>query len=431
MRVLLLGAYGFIGSAIARELVSRGHEVTGLGRDLNYGKAIHPQLRWVGADLSQMTAASDWLDLLSVADVVINASGLLQSGDGGLVEAVQLHSIKALTEACESSRINLFVQVSAAGADASASSDFMATKAQADELLARSSVSYRIIRPGLVIGSNAFGGTELIRAAAALPMRLELPFKPIQCVALSDVVLAVVEAMEATDLPDGIFDLVEREERSLESIILEHRHWLGLTAPRRSVKVPLALFSLGSRLSDWLGYLGWRSPLRRNGLLALQAGVHGTAEHAVALLGREAIPLEQALASRPSGKQDRLHSRLLCALPIMLASLFVMWAASGIATLLQLDEATSILLPSGIGDRMARVMAIGGGWLDILLAAALLWRRTVRPALVAMVGLTLGVYLIGGTLLVPSLWADPLAPFAKALPATMLALVAYWMLEKR
>jgi hypothetical protein len=33
--------------------------------------------------------------------------------------------------------------------------------------------------------------------------------------------------------------------------------------------------------------------------------------------------------------------------------------------------------------------------------------------------------------LLPDLWLDPLAPFAKALPATMLALVAYWLLERR
>jgi hypothetical protein len=48
-----------------------------------------------------------------------------------------------------------------------------------------------------------------------------------------------------------------------------------------------------------------------------------------------------------------------------------------------------------------------------------------------MVALTVFVYLIGGTVLLPELWLNPLAPLAKALPATMLALVAYWLVEKR
>ena len=86
---------------------------------------------------------------------------------------------------------------------------------------------------------------------------------------------------------------------------------------------------------------------------------------------------------------------------------------------------------SGIGNAAARMISIGGGCIDIVLAAVLLWRRTVRTALLAMILLTIFVYLVGGTVLVPSLWVDPLAPLAKALPATMLALVAYWMLERR
>jgi hypothetical protein len=108
-----------------------------------------------------------------------------------------------------------------------------------------------------------------------------------------------------------------------------------------------------------------------------------------------------------------------------------MWAASGAATLLQLDRATAILEHSGIADATARAIAIGGGWIDVVLAAGLLWRRTVRAALLTMILLTIFVYLIGGTVLVPSLWGDPLAPFAKALPATLLALVTYWTLERR
>ena len=116
--------------------------------------------------------------------------------------------------------------------------------------------------------------------------------------------------------------------------------------------------------------------------------------------------------------------------PLLLASLAIMWAASGAATLLQIDRAAAILEHSGIADVTARAIAIGGGWIDVLLTIGLLWRRTVRITLLAMIFLTL-VYVIGGSLLVPTLWADPLAPLAKALPATLLALVAYWTLEKR
>jgi len=115
----------------------------------------------------------------------------------------------------------------------------------------------------------------------------------------------------------------------------------------------------------------------------------------------------------------------------MLASLFIMWAGSGLATLLQIDRAMVILQPSGIGQQWSYAIAVLGGWLDIILAAGLIWRRTVQMALLIMIGVTVTAYLGAGSLLLPYLWLDPLAPLPKALPATLLALVAYWLVEKR
>jgi uncharacterized protein YbjT (DUF2867 family) len=431
VRVLLLGAYGFIGSAIANELIARGHEVTGLGRDVVYGRRILPKLNWVQADLGRMAAAEAWEPTLPGVDAVINASGLLQSGEGGTVEAVQLDAIRALAQACEVAGISRLVQISAAGADPRASMDFMKTKAEADALIDASPVASLIIRPGLVIGRNSFGGTEMIRMAAALPIRLHLPFEAsIQCVALSDVVEAVANAIEPNG-PTGKHDLVERQPRSLEAIIATHRQWLGLPEPKQSLSIPAWTLSLANWISDLIGHLGWRSPLRRNAVLALKAGVAGDSDETARLLGRVPLSLESALARQPAGKQDRLHARLAMVLPVIIASLFVMWAGSGAATLLQLGRATSIVESSGIDHASARAIAIGGAWLDILLAAGLLWRRTVRASLLSMILLTVFIYLIGGTILLPELWLDPLAPLAKALPATLLALVAYWLVEKR
>ena len=432
MPVLLIGAYGFIGCAIAHELVRRGQLVTGVGRDIEYGRRLLPKLRWVAADLARMTAAERWAPLLEGHDAVVNASGILQSGDGGSVEAVQFRATTSLIEACEAAGIKRFVQISAAGAHLEATYDFMATKARADEAIGASAVPSLVIRPGLVIGRNSFGGTELIRMAAAAPVALTLPFRrPIHCIALADVVEVVAEAIEQAVMPTGCFDLVEPEGRSLEAIIAAHRQWLGLPTPRRSVRLPHWLLKAVGGAADLFGLLGWRSPLRTNGLRALEQGVTGDPGQARVLVGREPASLEETLGEQPAGKQDRLHARLGLALPLTLAALFLMWAASGLATLLQLERAAAILADSGIGQDLAYVIAVGGALLDLILAVGLLWRRTVRPVLLTMIIITLAAYLIGGSVLLPDLWLDPLAPFAKALPATMLALVAYWLLERR
>ena len=379
-----------------------------------------------------MTAAESWRSLLDGPDVVINASGLLQSGEGGSVERVQLSAVRALLEGCKAAGIKRLIQISAAGARTDAGSDFMETKARADELIEASAMSALVIRPGLVIGRNSFGGTELIRAAAVAPISLRFPFRaPIQCIALTDVVEAVVRNIGPGDARFRCLDLVEGRQRSLEEVVEAHREWLGVPKPRQSISAPRWLLKRISSAADFFGGLGWRSPLRSNAMRALEAGVVGNPNQAWELLQREPVSLEATLARHPAGKQDRLHARLDLAQPLILLSLFVMWSASGLATLFQLDLAASILETSHIGREAAYAVAIGGAWVDILLALGLLWRRTVRPALMTMIVITLLVYLIGGSLLLPGLWVDPLAPFAKALPATLLALVAYWLVEKR
>lgn len=432
MRILLLGAYGFIGSAIARSLTGRGHHVVGVGRDLSYGRRILPAVQWVKLDLNQMSDASSWAPLVADVDCVINASGLLQSGDGGSLVLVQHDAIVALIEACRNSDVMRLVQISAAGADAGSPNLFLATKGRADDALAHSKLNFLILRPGLVIDRNCYGGTRLIRMAAAMPFDLDFGFdKPIQCAAMDDLVEAVLIGVA---LPNGTsitVDLVEGEARTLPEIIAMHRRWLGLGKAKVRMSIPVLVVTGAASMADALGKLGWRSPLRSNALLALRQGIVGDAKASERFLSRCPQSLEETLAANPAGIQDRVFARLNLMLPIMLVSLVIMWAASGLGTLVRLDDAIGILVQGGVEPPLARLIAIVGAAADLVLAAGLLWRRTVRTSLLLMLFLTVFVYLAGGTILLPHLWTDPLAPFAKALPAAMLALVAWAMLEKR
>ena len=57
-------------------------------------------------------------------------------------------------------------------------------------------------------------------------------------------------------------------------------------------------------------------------------------------------------------------------------------------------------------------------------------RRSAQVALLGMVAVS-AAYLLGGTLLRPDLWADPLGPFVKILPGAVLALAALAILDER
>ncbi|MEO7247364.1 MAG: NAD(P)H-binding protein [Novosphingobium sp.] len=433
MRILLLGASGFIGSELARALTASGHEVLGLGRDIAMSQRILPAISWVSHDLRALQAPDDWAPLLDDIEAVVNASGALQSGLRDNVEKVQWGAIRALIAACVAHRLGHFVQVSASNADANAASDFMASKGLADDYLAASGLSHTILRPGLVIGRNAFGGTEMLRISASFPGILPKVSGagPVHCVAMSDLVAGVIKAIEASASTQGSFDLVARQAHSLGDVIHLHRDWLGFGPARWTVPVPAWLLASVAICGDALGWLGWRSPLRSNSIAALIHGVSGKADETLELLGREPLSLRETLSALPAaGKADRWHARTAMVFPLALVCLFALWFASGVLGIVRHASAEAVLVNSGISAVVSQKLVLACALVDLLLAVMLLLRRTARLALIGMVAISIG-YLAGSLEVAPQLWLDPLTPMIKVLPALALALMCLGMVSER
>ncbi|MEP2474248.1 MAG: NAD-dependent epimerase/dehydratase family protein, partial [Paracoccaceae bacterium] len=201
--VLVLGAYGLVGSGIARRLARDGHNIIGFGRDIDIGRRVLPNIDWVTGDLQFLTDDAAWAPFLSDIDVVVNCSGALQDGPADDLEAVHHHAIAALAQACALADVKI-IQISATGAQLDASTSFLASKARGDAAIQQSGARHVIFRPGLVLAQNSYGGSTLLRMLAAIPIvqPIALPDAKIQTVGLDDVAEAVSAAV--TDkIPDG------------------------------------------------------------------------------------------------------------------------------------------------------------------------------------------------------------------------------------
>ena len=431
MRVLVLGGYGLIGSAIVRTLLADGHTVTGLGRSARTGQSLIPQARWVEADLRHMTSPDSWTPHLQGIQAVVNASGALQDGARDDLKAVQQDAIIALVKACERAGVSRFVQISAAGAHARAGTTFMRTKAAADAALRKSPLAWTILRPGLVIARQAYGGTSLLRALAGLPLVSATVHAnaPIQTIGVDDVAEAVSRCLGHPDLAGTDADLVEPEAQTLAGVISQFRNWLGTGKAALDINMPPPLAKAVATMADLAGVLGWRSPLRSTALNVLKEGVTGDASQTTRLLGRPAYSLADTLAQMPSTVQDRWHARMMLVFPLILLGLAAFWIMSGLVGLVQMDAATNVLASSPVAP-IAGVLVAGGAALDIVLGLGVLIRRTARLAAMGMIALTAS-YLVMGTILTPEIWSDPLGAFSKSALLVLLPLILLILLEER
>jgi uncharacterized protein YbjT (DUF2867 family) len=426
---LILGGYGFIGREVANRLVASRHEVVILGRNVATAQRLLPDASWIEADLTDRQPENVWQDRLEDIDAVVNASGALQGGARDNLEAVHHQAVSILVHACETHSVNTFVQISSVGARFDANTEFMRSKARGDACVSSSSLSWFIVRPGLVIGPNAYGGTALIRMLASFPLvqPLALGDARIQTVSVRDLSSVVLDAIEGRLPSHQAFDLVEESPHSLREVVSEFRRWLGFGKAGIEVGVPRFLLTGIAKCADALGYLGWRSPLRTTTLQVLAEGVLGDPSGFAQIDSRSLSGLRQTLRDLPSTLQERWFARLNLAMPATIAVLALFWMLTGLIALLNLDESIRM---SGLNEVAGRFAVVSGAVVDMTLGAAILYRPWSRVACWGMGTATL-IYIVVGSALRPDLWADPLGPLLKTVPILILVLIASVLIEDR
>ncbi|WP_432449515.1 SDR family oxidoreductase [Aliiroseovarius marinus] len=429
-RVLVLGAYGLIGAEVTRHLLAQGHDVTCLGRSSRAALKAFPDVPWVIRDMTEMCAEQDWHDVLADMDAVVNCAGALQDGPRDHLQAVHVDAISALARVAAARNIQI-VQISAAGVSDTASTAFFRTKAAGDQALLGSGGPVVILRPGLVLAPQSYGGTALIRQLAAFPLVQPLALKatPIQTVSVKDVALGVQHAL-AGRLPDrSVLDLVEPEAHSLAKVVAAHRHWLGVAPARLTIAAPRwALGGIG-KLADALGRLGWRSPLRTTAIEVLKDGVRGDPDPYRALIG-DVTPLHKTLAGFESSGLHVLKARLAWFVPLGIAILSLFWMLSGVVGIISVGAAAEVLTRVGWPMWMAKLSVLFWAAVDLALGAAILYRPWVQKALLGMF-LTCAIYLISASVVTPGLWLDPLGPLVKILPIMLVIALMSPLLEDR
>lgn len=430
-RVLVLGAYGLIGSAVTRRLLADGFAVTGLGRNAATAQKVLPDIQWVIQDLADLCDAASWSSVLSEIDMVVNCAGALQDGAADHLETVHSDMVQALSQACRSSDVGV-VQISAIGVRPDASTAFMRSKSRGDEAVRKAGIRYWIFRPGLVLAPTAYGGTVLLRMLAAVPFVQPVAYagSPIQTVAVADIARIVSMTLQGQIPPGAECDLVEDRTHALRDILAAYRTWLGFAPARWEVAPPQWTLWLTATSADALGSLGWRSPLRRSAMTVLSEGVTGDPGGLKELGISSLSGLNDTLAAAPATIEDRLFARMALLMPVIIGVLCCFWLASGLIGLWKTDTAARVLEDAGWPAAWAVAGVVFWSGVDIAIAALVLIRKYAALACLAMVGVS-AIYLVSATFTAPGLWADPLGPLVKVVPGMMLALVARATLDTR
>src|SRR5690606_35099174 len=195
------------------------------------------------------------------------------------------------------------------------------------DLLARD-LDWVILRPSVVVGPPAYGGSALLRGLAALPVWPVMPGTgPLQLVHLDDV-LALIENLLKPHAPARhVLEVVGPRSFTFAEAVGMFRNWLRF-APARSIRLPPWLARAAFRVGDLVSLLGWRPPLRSTAGVEIAFGATGDREALRRLTGFETRDVEQMLAREPASVQERWFARLYFLKPLMFAVFGAFWIAT-------------------------------------------------------------------------------------------------------
>ncbi len=252
--VTVLGASGFVGRYVVKQLAEAGYRVRAASRDPERALHLRPMGEVGQIVLPQVNLRYPHSIEAAVdgADAVINLAGLLYQKGAQSFEAVHVAGARAAAAAAGAAGVERFIQMSAIGADAESGSAYGRSKAAGEAAVRDEFADATIVRPSIIFGPeddffNRFAG--LARLSPVLPLigGGQTRFQPVY---VGDVAAAIRELLAGDTGRGGIYELGGPRQFSFEALL----RYICAETGRSRTFVPLP-FWLAKLEAAWLQLL--------------------------------------------------------------------------------------------------------------------------------------------------------------------------------
>jgi NADH dehydrogenase len=252
MRIVLLGATGFVGHHLLPRLAAAGHDCLALSRYPPGCRELSliPRVKLRKTDVydaDRLAAA------LEGADAVVNMVGILnESGRNGKgFHKAHVELTGGVLDACRSAGVGRLVQVSALNAGKGKSHYLISKGAAEERIRAATDIASTILQPSVIFGEgdsffNRFAA--LLKVAPVMP--LACPRSRMQPVWVGDVAAAIAALLPDQEAAGETLVLVGPRDYSLKELVEFTARAAGLE--RRIIGLPDGLSRLQGAVMDFV-----------------------------------------------------------------------------------------------------------------------------------------------------------------------------------
>jgi len=248
--ILVLGGSGFVGRHLASQLAGAGRRVIVPTRRRENAKhlILLPTVDVVEADIHDGVTLEH---LVHRAGTVVNLVGILNEKRSGDFARSHVELARKVVGACQATGVNRLLHMSALGADPKGPSRYLATKGEAEAIVAASGLAWTIFQPSVIFGREDRFLNLFARLERLLPViALACPQARFQPVFVGDVAGAFMRALPDDATHGQRYPLCGPKIYTLRELVA----YVGeLTGRRRSIlSLGPALSMLQARIMEWL-----------------------------------------------------------------------------------------------------------------------------------------------------------------------------------
>lgn len=255
LKICVLGGTGFVGTELVARLADAGHFVRVPTRALVNGNhlLVLPTIEVIAANVHDLRVLGV---LFESMDVVVNLIGILNERGrrGSGFRAVHAELASKVVEAARAARVKRLLHMSSLGADKSAPSHYLRSKAEAEAIVrnAPAAIGATIFRPSVIFGSgdsltNRFAGL-LRMSRGVLPLaRPNARFAPIH---VGDVTEAFLRALSDRSARGQTYELCGPDVVTLRQLVQMTAQAAGL--PCHIIPLPNLVARVQAFLMDFL-----------------------------------------------------------------------------------------------------------------------------------------------------------------------------------